>query len=241
MNNTVVDLNKARSVCQQCGIYNLCLPMGLSTGDLDQLDEIIKRKRPLKKGEHLFRTGDEFNAIFALRSGSMKAYLNSSDGEEHIIGFKLPGDLIGLSGINGKHYTDSVVALETCSICEIPFEKLEELSRVLPDLQHQVLEALSKEIQHEHEKSTMCSKLSAEARLASVLLTLSGRFQQRGFSATEFHLSMPRSDIANLLGLAVETVSRLFTQFQDNGLITADRKQIQILDMERLRNLVKMD
>ena len=238
MNNNVVNLSDVRSVCEQCGIYSLCLPHGLSSGDMSQLDNIISHKRPLKKGEHLYRNTDNFFAVFALRSGSMKTYISSPDGEEHIIGFKMPGDLIGLSGINGKHYINSVVALETCSLCEIPYDKLETLSHKIPDLQKQLLGEMSKEIQLEYAKSTMCSKLPAEARLASLLLTLSDRFQQRGFSANEFHLSMPRTDIANLLGLAVETISRLFTQFQENGIVHADRKKINILDMEKLKMLI---
>lgn len=238
MSSNVVELSEVRSVCEQCGIYSLCLPHGLSSGDMGQLDNIITRKRPLKKGEHLYRSTDEFFAVFALRSGSMKAYISNPDGEEHIIGFKMPGDLIGLSGINGKHYVNSVVALETCSLCEIPYDKLEDLSNELPDLQKQLMDAMSKEIQFEYAKSTMCSKLPAEARLASLLLTLSDRFQQRGFSATEFNLSMPRTDIANLLGLAVETISRLFTQYQDNGIVHADRKKVKILDMEKLKKLI---
>ena len=240
MSSTVIKLESVRNVCQQCGIYKLCLPMGLSTGDIDSLDRIIKRLRPLERGEHLYRGGDEFHSIFALRSGSLKSYFVNEDGEEHVIGFKMPGDLVGLSGINGHHYANSVTALETSSVCEIPFERLEELSSQIPGLQHHLLEIMSKEIQEEHEKVAMCSKMPAEARLASVLLTLSHRFQERGYSASEFYLSMSRSDIANMLGLAVETVSRLFTQFQEQGMLHVDRKHITLLDHDKLALLIKM-
>lgn len=240
MSSTVVNLDSVRNVCNQCGIYKLCLPMGLNIGDMDRLDRIIKRRRPLEKGEHLYRGGDEFHAIYALRSGSLKSYFVNENGEEHVIGFKMPGDLVGLSGINGSHYANSLTALETSSVCEIPFEQLEELGAEIPGLQHHLLEIMSKEIQEEHEKLAMCSKMPADARLASVLLTLSGRFEERGYSANEFNLSMSRSDIANMLGLAVETVSRLFTQFQEQGMLRVERKHIQLLNPHKLAALIKM-
>lgn len=239
MSSPVIDLASVRNICQQCGIYRLCMPIGLARGDLDQLDEIIKRRRPLAKGEHLYRAGEDFGSIYALRSGSVKTYLNHASGVEHVIGFKLPGDLVGLSGISGNHYTNSAVALETSSVCDIPFAQLETLCQEIPGLQHHIMEIMSREIQEDHEKIAVCSKLPAEARLASVLLTLSERFHQRGYSATEFNLSMSRGDIANMLGLAVETISRLFTHFEEQGLLMADRKHIKLLDLERLSHMVK--
>ncbi len=240
MDNPVVDLDSARSICQHCGIYKLCFPMGLNMGDMDKLDSIIKRRQPLEKGQYLYQAGENFKSIFALRSGSLKTYLMSPDGEQHVIGFKMPGDLLGLSAINGEHYMNSARALETSSVCEIPFERLEELGHVIPGLQHHMVEMMSREIQEEQEKVAMCSKMPAEARLASVLLSLSDRFSNRGFSATDFHLSMSRSDIANMLGLAVETISRLFTHFQDEDLIKVERKHVKILDKKKLAGLIKM-
>lgn len=239
MSSPVIDLASVRSICQQCGIYKLCMPAGLARSDLDQLDEIIKRRRPLAKGEHLYRAGEDFGSIYALRSGSVKTYLNHASGVEHVIGFKLPGDLVGLSGISGSHYTNSAVALETSSVCDIPFVQLETLCQEVPGLQHHIMEVMSREIQEDHEKIAVCNKLPAEARLASVLLTLSERFHQRGYSATEFNLSMSRGDIANMLGLAVETISRLFTHFEEEGLLMADRKHIKLLDLNRLSHMVK--
>jgi len=239
MSSTVINLDSVRNICTQCGIYKLCLPIGLNVGDMDRLDRIIKRRRPLEKGEHLYRSGDDFHAIYALRSGSLKSYFVNEDGEEHVIGFKMPGDLVGLSGINGHHYANCVKALETSSVCEIPFDRFEELSTEIPGLQHHLLEVMSKEIQEEHEKLAMCSKMPAEARLASVLLTLSDRFQERGYSSTEFYLSMSRSDIANMLGLAVETISRLFTQFQEHGILDVDRKHVTLRDKKKLIEIIR--
>jgi len=239
MNRNVVNIADIHSVCEQCGIYQLCLPAGLKSGDLDSLDRLIKRRRPLERGQHLYHAGDDFHAIFALRTGSLKSYVMTEDGEEHVIGIKMPGDLLGLSDINNPHYTRSSVALETCSICEIPYERFETLSRDIPDLHRHILGLMSRELHTEQDRVTMCKTLSAEARLAGLLITLSMRFEQRGFSATEFNLSMSRGDIANMLGLAVETISRLFTQFQEHGLLEVERKHVKLLDMPGLERILK--
>ena len=239
MSGTVVDFAAVHSVCEQCGIYKLCMPSGLSTGDLDALDRIIKRRRPLERGQHLYRAGEEFHSLYALRSGSLKTYVMTEDGEEHIVGIKMPGDLLGLSDINNTHYTRSAKALETCSICEIPYERFEQLAQSIPDLNHHILGTLSREIHQEQDRVTMCKKLTAEARLAGLLLMLSQRFSQRGFSANEFNLSMSRSDIANMLGLAVETISRLFSLFQEQGLLEVERKHVKLLDPAGLEQILK--
>lgn len=241
MHSQVISFKNAQNVCEQCGIYKLCLPMGLKTRDLDTLDSIIKRSRPVKKGEYIFRANEPFTSIYALRSGSIKSFIYNEHGEEHIIGFKMPGDLIGLSAINGSRYQNSAQALETSNVCEIPFNQLESIGQKIPGLTHHLVEIMSKEIQEEQHKVTMCSMMSAEARLASIIYTISRRFQERGFSANEFNLSMSRSDIANMLGLAVETVSRLFTQFQEHGILNVNRKHIEILDMKGLTNLIRTE
>lgn len=238
MNRTVIDLASLRSVCQQCGIYKLCMPIGLSHGDMDMLDRIIKRRRPLERGQHLYQAGEPFHSFFALRSGSLKTYVMDEEGEESVIGFKMPGDLLGLSDLDNPAYTRSAKALETCSVCEIPYDRYEELSQEIPGLQHHIMAIMSKEIHQEQDKVAMCRRMSAEARLASLLLTLSERFAQRGFSPSEFNLSMSRSDIANMLGLAVETVSRLFTQFQEQGLLEVERKHIQLHNFHGLAEMV---
>jgi len=238
MTTTVVDIANLHTVCEQCGIYKLCMPSGLGAGDLDALDRIIKRRRPLERGQHLYHAGEDFHCIYALRSGSLKTYVMSEEGEEHIIGFRMPGDLLGLSDINNPHYTRSAKALETCSVCEIPYERFEQLTQEIPDLHHHILNMMSREIHQEQDRVTMCKKLSAEARLAGLLLMLSQRFQQRGFSASEFNLSMSRSDIANMLGLAVETISRLFTLFQENGLLMVERKHVKLLDIPGIELLL---
>lgn len=234
----VVKLSQLKVACQNCGLYELCLPLGLNGNDLDRLESIIKRSRPLKKGEILFHQGDNFRAVFAVRSGSLKTYTIDNNGSEQITGFHLPGELVGLDAINDDRHPCYTMALETTSFCEIPFEQLESLSGELPSLRRQLLRVMSKEITQDAGMLMLLGKKTAEERLASLLLSLSTRFKERGFSAKEFNLSMSRNDIGNYLGLAVETVSRLFTRFQEQGLLRAQGKHIELLNLDGLKCMV---
>ena len=213
--------------------------MGLDPEDMDRLDRIIKRSRPLHRGDHLFRESDAFHCLYIVKTGSVKTYAPSEDGGEQVLGFHLPGELIGLDAIENANHKCSAKVLETSAICEIPFGHLEELSTSMPSLQHQMYRLLSREISQDESMLTLLGKNNAEERLAAFLLSLSGRFKRRGFSPYDFYLSMSRHEIGNYLGLAVETVSRLFTRFQDEGLLEVERKHIQLLDLQRLENLSK--
>jgi CRP/FNR family transcriptional regulator len=230
----VVSLKEIKVACRECSLNEICLPVGVGEADLNRLDSIIDRKRPLGRGEHLFRTGAPFQALYAVRSGSLKTYATSEDGHEQVMGFHLPGELVGLDAIADEYHPLAARALETTSVCEIPFTDLETLSAQLPGLQRQLLRVMSQEIRDDEQNMVILGQKSAEERLASFLISLSDRFRRRGFSATQFNLSMSRSDIGNYLGLALETVSRLFTRFQNEGLLRVDRKHIQLLDRDRL-------
>ena len=233
----VIDIASVKLACSSCSLHQLCLPMGISLAEVERLDVIVKRRRPLARGGYVFHLGDHFHSFYAIRSGSVKTYTVTEDGNEQITGFHLPGEIIGLDAINTIHHPCSAKALETTSICEIPFERLEELAMTVPALGKQLLRVMSREIHAEGELLTLLGKKSAEGRLATLLLSLSMRFQERGFSAREFHLSMSRNDIGNYLGLAVETVSRLFTRFQQQELIAVQNKYIQLKELDRLREL----
>lgn len=235
--NKVIDITSVKQACTGCNLQQLCLPLGIGNDDLQRLDAIIKRHRPLARGRHVFRLGDDFHALYAIRCGSVKTYTITEDGSEQITGFHLPGELIGLDAINGNQHPCGAKALETTSICDIPFSRLEELAAAVPELGRQLLRIMSREIHADEMLLTLLGKKSAEERLASLLLSLSMRFQQRGFSSREFHLSMSRNDIGNYLGLAVETVSRLFTRFQQQGLIEVQNKYIRLNQLEQLREL----
>jgi CRP/FNR family transcriptional regulator len=212
--------------------------MGLAPEDVERLDNIVKRNRPLHRGDHLFRNGDKFRSLYVVKTGSVKTYTPSEDGGEQVLGFHLPGEIIGLDAIEREAHNCSAKVLETSAICEIPFPRFEELSSSIPSLQHQMYRLLSKEIGQDTEMLMLLGKKNAEERLATFLLSLSQRFRKRGLSASDFYLSMSRHEIGNYLGLAVETVSRLFTRFQDEGLLKVERKHVQLLDLDRLENLV---
>lgn len=234
VDSNIVNLSQLKVACRDCSLFQLCLPVGIGPGDLDLLDRIIKRRRPIRRGEHLFQVDFPFQAIYAVRSGSIKTYVPTANGNEQITGFHLPGELLGLDAISTGHHPCAAKALETTSLCEIPFDRLEELSEQIPSLQHQLLRIMSKEILHDHNLLTLLGKKSAEERLAALLVGLSDRYQQRGFSPLEFNLSMSRNDIGNYLGMAVETVSRLFSRFQEEGLLKVARKHVHILKPARL-------
>lgn len=233
----VVDMSRVKVACGDCSLHQLCLPTGISNDDMDRLDRIIKRKRPIARGEYLFHSGDPFRALFAVRSGSVKTYTPTREGLEQVTGFHLPGELVGLDAINTGTHPCTAKALEMVSVCEIPFDTFEDLAGEIPGLQHQLLKIMSREIQQDQELLMLLGKKTAEERLASLLLSIACRHKRRGFSATEFNLSMSRNDIGNYLGLAVETVSRLFTRMQEERLLTVQRKHVILHDIAGIERL----
>jgi CRP/FNR family transcriptional regulator len=239
-NDNIIDLTSVKIACQNCSLIKLCLPLGLDSSDLNSLDHIIVRRRPIPRGEHVYRAGEPFCSLYAIRSGSIKIYTLAEDGQEQIVGFYISGELVGLDALETGCHAFSACVLETTTLCEMPFDRLTELSNTLPSLNQQLCRLMSREISHEQAMLLLLGKKSAEERLASFLLNLRERLRQRGFSGKEFSLSMSRHDIANYLGLAVETVSRLFTRFQEEGLLTVRRRQISIRDVRRLRQLVSL-
>jgi len=233
----VISFETIRIACKNCSLSALCLPMGLTSEDVERLDDIVKRTRPLHRGDYLFRGGERFRSLYVVKTGCVKTYAPSEEGGEQVLGFHLPGEIIGLDAIEKDAHACSARVLETSAICEIPFHRLEELTSSIPSLQHQMYRLLSKEIGLDTDMLLLLGKRNAEERLAAFLLSLSKRLHKRGLSATDFFLSMSRHEIGNYLGLAVETVSRLFTRFQDEGLVSVDRKHIQLLDLTALEML----
>lgn len=227
--------------CTQCRLGKICLPVALNGNDIVKLDEIVKRGRVLQKGEHIYRTNDPFHAVFAIRSGHVKTYRITDDGEEQITGFYFPGEIFGMDGINKHKYTNSARALESVAVCEIPFARFQELTGQLPSLQMHFFQLMSQEITADQQLITMLSKKTAEQRVATLLLTISARNAHRSQSATAFRLAMSRTDIGNYLGLTVETVSRTLGKFSKTGLIELDQKEVKLLDVEGLRQLANLD
>ena len=220
--------------CGNCGLATMCLPLALTQPEMTQLDGIIKQSAPYRRGESIFRQGDAFTSIYAVRAGMVKSTVINARGEEQITGFYFPGELVGLNSLHEDFYSGTSIALETVSVCEIPFVKLDELSASLPELRRQLMRQMSQEISDEQNMMLVLAKTSAEEKLGNFLIRLSLRFKRLGFSATQFRLTMSRVDIGNYLGLAVETVSRTFTKLQHRGVIKVEGKEVAILDMEGL-------
>ena len=233
-----IDIDHLKVSCKNCSLRELCFTQGMNEDDMSSMDAVVEQTKPLHKSDFLYREGDKATAIYAVRSGCVKTVTESANGDEQIVGFHLAGELLGLDGFADGEHTCNALALETSSVCELPLDQLENLCHVMPSLQRQMRRIMGKEVSAEHKQLLLLGKMSSEERLASFLLGLSTRMQERNWKVDEFNLSMPRQDIANYLGMAVETVSRLFASFQNEKLIAVDRRHITILDMARLKSIV---
>lgn len=227
--------------CDNCGIYQLCLPLGLGRGDMTLLDSVIKRKEIYKRGQVLYRPGDELDFVYAIRSGSVKTYVSTGDGRVQITGFHVAGELLGLSALASRHHSNEASALETVSVCKVEINRLDEVAQKIPSIQYQMLRIMSDQIRRDEELMLLLGKRSAEERIAEYLISLSRRFASRNYSGTQFRLSMSRLDIGNYLGLAEETVIRILRRFQEGGLITADRRTVRLNDIPGLSAIAHLD
>jgi CRP/FNR family transcriptional regulator len=234
-------LRKFEVTCSSCNVRELCLPKGLDSEDLRRIEQVVYARRRVKRGEALFRAGDQFNSLYAIRSGFFKTTTISDDGREQVTGFHMPGELLGTDGIGAGAYHGNAVALEDSEVCVLPFALAEALGREIPALQRHLHSVLSREIVRDHGVMMLLGAMRAEERLAAFLLNLSRRFQRRGYSPTEFHLRMTREEIGGYLGLKLETVSRLFSKFQEDGLIEVQQKHVRILDVPGLEAVLGGD
>lgn len=226
--------------CMECSLFQLCLPIGSGDADLELLEQIPKRRRSVKRGEYLYRPSEPLIFIYAVKSGSVMTVMPLEDGSDQVSGFHLPGEMLGMDAIDARVHDYGALALEPTSVCELPFSSLEDLGKEVSSVQHQLLRIMSKQILHDQMLQVLLRKRSAEERLAAFLASLSARLHRRGFSSQEFNMSMSREEIGNYLGLAEETVSRLFTRFQEGGMVTAKRKYIRIHDLEALHTAARL-
>ena len=224
--------------CESCSLSDLCLPKGLSPFELEKLDDYIERPRKLEANTQIYQPGEKFYGIYAVRTGGVKTFLTKKTGEQQILGFHLPGEIFGLDGL--EHYAHRCYAttMDNTSYCVIPFDRLDELCGELPELRKQIYKLFGHELNCDHAHELLLGQQTAHERLATFLLSISSRFKHRGFSPNSFMLPMSRHDIACYLGIAVETVSRLFKSFQQQGVLQINRKQVDILDMDQLREMV---
>lgn len=233
-----ISLTVVKTACANCNLRELCLPYGLSDQELEKLDDLVSSRRRVKRGEHLYRAGSPFDAIYAIRSGFFKTDVLLEDGREQVTGFQMGGELLGLDGISTELHTCNSVALEDSEVCAIPFSHLENLSREIKTLQHHFHKVMSREIVRDHGVMMLLGTMRAEERLAAFLLNLSQRFTARGYSHADFFLRMTREEIGSYLGLKLETVSRAFSRFQEDGHIAVQQKHIRILNVAGLKALM---
>ncbi len=225
---------RTQVACSRCSLGDLCLPRNLSPEEVGRFEQIVQRSRPYHAGEHLFRVGDDFHSVATVRAGCFKSYVIDADGQERVLGFFLPGEVIGLDAIHCGAHTANIVALDTSTTCSLGFESVSDMARQMPGLQSELFRVMSQRIS---ELEILAGDRSADQRIALFLLSFSERFAHRGYSATEFILAMSRRDIASYLRLATETVSRVLARFQKSGLLEVDRKQLRICNLDGLRSL----
>lgn len=233
----VFPIGQVRNNCTNCRLQDICFLKGLTPTELGAVERVVKHRRPMSRGECLYHAGAPFRSVYVVRTGSIKTYTIDEEGREQITGFRMPGELIGLDAVATDVHGSTAEALESASVCEIPYGQLVELAATVPNLVRQVMRHMSREILNDEEHLNLLGKKGAEERLAALLVGFAGRFQARGYANDSFNLSMSRADMGSYLGLALETVSRLFTRFQEQGLIDVDRRFVHIHDIQSLERI----
>ena len=223
--------------CSNCNLRELCMPVGISAEQLDRLDDLVASRRKVTRGQTLFVNGERFRALYAVRAGFFKTCVATEDGRDQVTGFQMAGEIIGLDGIVGDHHTCDAVALEDAEVCVIPYDRIESLSRDVPALQHHVHKIMSREIVREHGVMLLLGSMRAEERLAVFLLNLVQRLHSRGFSQSELVLRMTREEIGSYLGMKLETVSRTFSKFADDGIVEVRQRHVTIVDTAALQRI----
>lgn len=233
-----MDLHSIKVACSSCNLRELCIPVGLDTEELAQLERLIPFRRRVRRGGTLFSAGDPFTSLYAVRSGFFKTCITTVDGRDQVTGFQMAGEILGLDGIVQDKHSCSAVALEDAEVCVLPFDKLEQLSREFSTLQHHLHRIMSREIVRDQGVMLLLGSMRAEERLAAFLLNLVQRLHARGFSKTEMVLRMTREEIGSYLGMKLETVSRTFSRFQEDGIIEVKQRYVRILDADALQRIV---
>ncbi len=227
-----------RNTCADCASHDWCLPAGLGAKHAKRLDDLNVHTRLVGRGGSIYRSGTEFQSLFAIRSGFVKSTMTLDDGRERVTGLHMSGELIGMDAINTGQYMCDAVALEDSSVCAIPFSELECVIRDIPALQRYLHRTMSREIAHDYGVMLLLGSMRAEERVAVFLVSLSKRYAARGYSATRINLLLKREEIGSYLGLKLETVSRVLSRFQENELIAVQHKDVEIKDLDRLYRMV---
>jgi CRP/FNR family transcriptional regulator, anaerobic regulatory protein len=235
--STTIRLEPLKAACSTCNLRELCLPVGLSSDQLVRLDQLVSTRRAVSRGDALFRTGDPFSCLYAVRTGFFKTSVAAEDGREQVTGFQMAGELLGLDGISAERHNCDATALEDSTVCIIHYRELENVSRELSDLQRVFHKIMSREIVRDHGVMLLLGSMRAEERLAAFLVNLMQRLHLRGFSQSAVMLRMTREEIGSYLGLKLETVSRTFSKFQDDGLLEVKQRDIRVVNLDGLKRL----
>ncbi|MHC8286847.1 cyclic nucleotide-binding domain-containing protein [Pseudomonas sp. XS1P51] len=227
-----------KTACANCSVLELCLPIGLTGQEVERLDTLIVQRLKVKKGAALYRTGDMLRSLYAVRIGSFKTSVVSLDGREQVIGFQIPGEMLGLGAISTDLHTCNAFALEDSEVCPIHFAHLEKLALELPSLQHNLNKILSREIVRDRDMLMMLGNMNSDERLAAFLLNLSQRLSLRGYSSREFVLKMRREEIGSYLGLRLETICRGIAHLRDWELVEISGREVKVLNIDGLKQLV---
>lgn len=238
MHAPAFSVSNLKVACANCNLRELCLPVGLTITDLDRVEELVAARRRVKRGEALFRIGDRFESLHAVRLGFLKSTVLTDDGREQVTGFHMGGEIVGLDGISTGNHACDMVALEDTEVCVIPYRRIDDIATQVPAMRGHFHRVMSREIVREHGVMLLLGTMLAEERMATFLLNLSQRFQARGYSTSEFVLRMTRAEIGSFLGLKLETVSRVLSKFAKDGLIAVDQKRVRIIDAKGLRAVV---
>lgn len=241
-NGDVSSVSKTMKVaCSNCNLRELCMPVGFSTDEMHRLDEIVATRKKVKQGDNLYRNGEQFHALYAIRTGFFKTCVSSEDGREQVTGFQMAGEMMGLDGIVNEQHNCDAIALEDAEVCVMPFASVENLSREFPVMQRHVHKMMSREIVRENNVMMLLGNMRAEERLAAFLLNLVQRLHARGFSQSEVTLRMTREEIGSYLGLKLETISRTFSKFSEEGIISVKQRYVRILQPDALKKIFNPD
>ena len=234
----VISIRDLKTHCQTCSMRELCLPVGLTIDEMKRVDALIAHRTKVRKHGTLYRAGDSFHALYVIQIGSLKTTMFAEDGREQVMGYHMPGELIGFDGICADSHGTDAIALEDTEVCVLPFIAIESLALVMPALQHNLHQLMSKEIARDHGMMLLLGSMHAEERLAVFLLDLADRYCRRGYSSSEYVLRMTREEIGSYLGLKLETVSRLLSRFHEEGVIQVQGRAVKLLDVVALKKIV---
>lgn len=233
-----IDITYVKRACSNCNMRELCMPVTLTPTVLDKLDNLVYIRKRFKAGAPIYHSGSNFHSLYAVRSGFVKSATLNEDGTEQVTGFYMMGEILGFDGIATDQHMCTAIALEDSEICIIPFEHLEHVGNEMEHLHHHFYMLMSREIVRDHTMMMLLGSMHGEERVAAFLLNLSQRFHERGYSPFDIVLRMKREEIGSYLGMKVETISRVFTKFREQGLLEVHQKHIHILDMAGLQKLI---